>query len=102
MVMAVKSTYSSLLDRFVSKNLWSLIVLTGSLIIFYTTINLKVSALEQKTTDNYTKINQLEDLVQRVIVLEEQKKYEDQTIKEIKQDTKEIKELVNQHIQMTN
>lgn len=81
----------SWLERFIDRNSWPLILLIGTVVVFYTTTNIKVQALESQVAD-------LKNLVQRVIILEEQNKHEDQTLGEMRQDVKDIKKQMELHL----
>jgi hypothetical protein len=83
---------SDWLNDFVGKNIWGIILILAGAIVFYTSINLKVKALEEQVTNATS-------LIERVIVLEERQKNEQKTLDEIKSDVKEIKNGLNIHLQ---
>lgn len=89
------------LNEFVSRNAWPLILLAGGAVVFYATITIRVEAAEASNRRINEKVEKLEMLVERVIVLEEQNKHEEQVLNEIKQDTKDIKKAMEDHIRLS-
>ena len=69
-------------------------MLIGGAVIFYANISTRVSAVEEHVHVNTNRIDTMQILVERVIVLEERENNLQADIIEIKEDIKEIKQLV--------
>lgn len=77
----------SWLDRWIGKNSWAILVMMITIAVWGATLASRVEAAEQK-------ISKLEDLITRVVVLEEKDKGIAEALTEIKADIKEIKQAV--------
>lgn len=75
----------SWLDRWVGKNSWAILVMLFTIVVWGATLASRVEAAEAK-------ISKLEDLITRVVVLEEKDKGIAESLTEIKSDIKEIKQ----------
>jgi len=71
------------LHEWFKDNLWAFIIVLGGFLLTF-------SALKSQVDANTIKIQNLSELVKRVIVLEERESHLEEDIKEIKQNIKEI------------
>lgn len=86
----MKTANENNLIQFLQANAWSILVLIFVIGSFVAMTNFRISAIEAKAEDNSEKLEQLTDIVQRIVVLEEHDKTIITDIQEIKSDVKEI------------
>jgi hypothetical protein len=79
---------------FLSRNAWAIIMIVGSSVLFYANTNSRLGQIEAKAVEAREEAASLRSLVERIIILEEHDKTIVDDIAEIKQDLKEIKQLV--------
>lgn len=78
------------INDFIRSNAWNLLALIFIVGTFVAMINFRIGAIEAKANENADKLDQLTDIVQRIVVLEEHDKTITQDLQEIKADVKEI------------
>ena len=83
------------LHRWLTDNAWGIIVATVGIILVFAAIQAKVTANAQEIEEMRIKVNNLQSLVERIIVLEEHDKTITDDINEIKLDIKDIKKGLN-------
>lgn len=71
------------LDKFVGKNAWAILMMIISIVFWGTSVMGKVQAVD-------TRMSKMENIIERVVALEEHDKDYAADIKEIKQDIKTI------------
>lgn len=78
------------LNDFVERNLWAIIMLVIGGAIFYATISSSVTANAKEIDDLNKKVDSLQSLVERIIILEEHDKTFAEDLSEMKTDLKSI------------
>lgn len=84
-----------MLNSWIKENAWNLIVTGVAFIMAWTILNSRVSANEVRVVECNAKVDALQVLIERVIVLEERENNIEGDIKEIKDDLKDIKFRLN-------
>lgn len=82
------------LDRWVGQNSWAILMIVAATLFWSATLKSTVDQTASKVLAVENKVSSLQSLVERVIVLEENRKSVVQDIDEIKGDIKEIKSLL--------
>lgn len=82
-------------SKFVQNNLMQIIIFVISFTIAWTLIGSRLKTVEAQSQENKTKIEKLTELVERIIVLEENKNTTNSNIQDIKADIREIKLFLN-------
>ena len=83
------------LQQFIRDNAWNFII-TFALILFgWANLNSRVMAVEGDHTELATRLDKIDDAIQRIIVLEEHDKNLQEDISEIKADVKDLKKGLN-------
>lgn len=80
-----------MLQEFMKKNAWNIIVFVVSLAVLWTNLDNRVDALAKDVQDTKTNIEQYAVLVERIVKLEENRQVVTGDISEIKGDIKDIK-----------
>lgn len=86
-----KNTSQNFLVKFLADNALQLALMLAGIVAAWTMFSARISAIEVKAQETSEKVSQLQSLVERVIVLEEDRKNTDSTIQEIKGDIKDLK-----------
>lgn len=81
--------------RFVSDNLWNLIITLIAISIAWATLSARVLAVESDQNQIVVRLDKIDNLIERIIVLEEHDKSIVDDIAEIKVDIKDIKRAFN-------
>lgn len=84
-----------MLNTWIKDNAWNLIVTGVAFIMAWSILSSRVSANELHVAQLSSKIDTLQTLVERVIILEERESNIETDIVEIKTDIKEIKKTLN-------
>lgn len=80
---------------FIQKNTWNLLITAIATVIAFTTLSARVDVIAQDHDEINIRLSKIEDLTQRLIILEERTSQDKEDIQEIKQDIKDIKGYFN-------
>lgn len=83
------------MQEFIQKNLWNIIITAGAILIAFSTLSGRVQAVESDHDTLEARIVKIEDLTERLIVIEERTGNNREDILEIKNDIKDLKDHFN-------
>jgi len=79
------------MQEFIQKNAWNLLVTGGAIVIAFATLSSRVNAIENDHTELENRLIKIENLTERLVVLEERDRNITEDISEIKSDIRSIK-----------
>lgn len=77
------------INNFIQKNLWNLMILIASLLIAFVMVRGQIAANAQDIVEIKNRVETIEQLVERVIILEEHDREISADLQEIKQEVKD-------------
>jgi predicted nucleic acid-binding protein len=83
------------MQKFIQKNLWNIIIYAVGIVIAFTALNSRVIAIEKDYSSLDSRLTIVQNLTERLIVLEEKTSSTKDDISEIKDDIKALKEHFN-------
>lgn len=83
------------MQKFIQKNLWNIVIYSAVAIIAFVNLSGRVKAIETEYEKIVVRLDKIEDLTERLIVIEERTGNNREDILEIKSDIKDLKEHFN-------